>query len=85
MSDNCGFEESVPEKQGIPSICLYNFIKELEENGINIHSLLMFRNNKMIFEGYYKPFERETLHRMFSVTKSFVSAGIGILMGKGEI
>ncbi len=79
------FEKSIPEKEGIPSKCIIKFIEQLEKNDVNMHSLLMFRNNKLIFDGYYKPFDENTMHRMFSVTKSFVSAAIGILYGKNLI
>ena len=36
-------------------------------------------------ETYYKPYTRDTLHRMFSVTKSFVSLGIGLLEAEGKL
>ncbi len=77
------FEESIPEKQGISSRCICDFINALYKRNITMHSILLFRNNRLLFEGYYKPFEKDTLHRMFSITKSFVSAAVGVLCGKG--
>ncbi len=85
-NNNSGlFERSVPEKEGVPSECIALFLTKLYEQSINIHSVLFFRNFKLIFDGYYEPFGENTLHRMFSVTKSFVSAAVGILAGKGKI
>jgi len=75
----------MPEKEGLSSKAIINFIYDLKQNEVNAHSLVMLKNNKIIFEGYYKPFSRNTLHRMFSITKSFVSAAIGILAGRGVI
>ena len=36
-------------------------------------------------ESYYAPYTKDTLHRMFSVTKSFVSLAIGLLADEGRI
>lgn len=53
----------------------------------NIHSLLILKNNHLVFEkyfpekifaGYPESFYRENFHRTFSVTKAIVSALIGI-------
>ena len=40
---------------------------------------------KICTESYYAPYSRNTLHRMFSVTKSFVSLAIGLLADEGRI
>jgi len=85
MYNDSVFAKSTPEEEGLSSNCIIDFLGKIEKYGINLHSLLMFRYNKIIFEGYWKPFDRDTLHRMFSVAKSFVSAGIGVLVGKGKI
>lgn len=77
------FKRSLPEAEGVPSEKIAEFIERLEEKDITMHSLLLLKNNRLIFDGYYRPFERDSLHRMFSVTKSFVSAAIGVLYGKG--
>ena len=79
------FERNTPEQQMLNSSYIIQFLELIEKYQVNLHSILLFRNNKMIFDGYYKPFNENTLHRMFSITKSFVSAGIGILNGKGLI
>ncbi len=79
------FEKGIPEEEGVPSECILSFLSALYEYDVNIHSVLFFRNFKLIFDGYYKPFDENTLHRMFSVTKSFVSAAVGVLAGRGEI
>ncbi len=79
------FEKAAPEEEGVPSECILSFLSALYKYGVNMHSVLFFRNFKLIFDGYYKPFNENTLHRMFSVTKSFVSAAVGILAGREEI
>lgn len=74
-----------PEAEGIPSKAIFRFIKKLEKNKIPMHSILILRHGKLVAEGYYRPYERDTLHRMFSVTKSFTSLAIGLLEQDGKI
>ena len=64
-----------------------------------IHSVLILRNNKLVFEQYWPGFDairgqgsvgfvdhhRDSLHDMRSVTKSFVGAAIMIAVAKGKI
>lgn len=54
-----------------------------DSEGIAIHSLLIAYKDEIIAESYYQPFNRDTLHRMYSVTKSINALGIGILLKKG--
>lgn len=79
------FESTAPESAGINSKRIINFIKRLEDYCIDMHSLLIMKDKKLIFEAYYAPFKKDTLHRMFSVTKSLVSIAVGILSDKGLI
>lgn len=78
-------EYVTPEETGIPSISICNFIKRLSKNGIPMHSLLLLHQDKLIAEGYYAPYTANTLHRMFSISKSFTAIAIGFLMEEGRI
>src|SRR3954462_4643085 len=71
------------------------------ENGTypNIHSILIAHNNQIIYEKYRPGKDRtgegynqailehgaDSLHQLQSVTKSFVSACVGIALQQGEI
>lgn len=79
------FKKQSPESVGISSKNIQKLITSLEVSKIPIHSLLIYRHNCLITEGYYAPYTRETLHRLFSVTKSFVSVAIGQLIQLGQI
>lgn len=79
------FKRSTPEAQGIPSEAVERFIRTLEKQALAVNSFLLFKNNSLVFEGYYKPFGAGDLHRMFSITKSFVSAAVGVLYGRRQI
>lgn len=79
------FKTTTPEKLGIPSECLENFLKRLEEQQLPMHSAIIMRRGEICMEAYYAPYDKNTLHRMFSITKSFVSAAIGLLAEEGKL
>jgi CubicO group peptidase (beta-lactamase class C family) len=79
------FETSVPESVGVSSKHILNFLEKAEKNGVMLHSVLMMRRGKVIAEGYYSPFTQNTMHRMYSVSKTFASTAIGLLADEGRI
>lgn len=79
------FESIKPEAAGIASSRLINFAKRLENQNIPMHSIIIMRHGKICMETYYAPYTKDTLHRMFSVTKSMVSLAIGLLADEGKI
>ena len=76
---------TTPEKAGIPSENIAKFIDILEEKQLSTHDLILSRGNEIFFEKYWEPFGPDFLHRMYSVSKSFVSIAIGFLEQDGKI
>ncbi len=74
-----------PESVGISSEKVLKFIKTLENNRLHTHSLLLTRGDKIFCEKYYAPFDENFKHRMYSVSKSFVSVAIGLLIEDGKL
>ena len=79
------FTYASPETVGMSSDDILAFIDELEENGLNMHSVMVIRHGKIAAEGYWKPFHRDFRHRMYSISKSFVAGAIGLLLDEGRI
>ncbi len=79
------FGYATPEEIGISSKKILDFYKFLDEHQISAHSLIMARGNKIFTEGYWKPFDCNFKHRMYSVSKSFVSIAVGFAVQDGLI
>lgn len=79
------FKYAPAETVGISSIWLLNFLQRLETQNFPMHSVIVVRHNTICLESYYAPYTRDSLHRMFSITKSFVSIAIGLLEAEGKI
>ena len=76
---------STPEEQGLDSEQLVKLFDFVEENEINIHSLLITRNGFVVLDAYFYPNSQGILHDLASVTKSITSTLIGIALDKGDI
>ena len=50
-----------------------------------IHSLVILKNDHLVYEKYFNGYSRSDLHRVYSVTKSVTSSLIGILWDQQQI
>lgn len=76
---------STPEEQGIRSEQILNYILRLEESRLSTHDIILARHGHIIYEAYWEPFHKDFLHRMYSVSKCFVSLAIGFLLQEGKL
>ena len=51
----------------------------------NVHSVLIIKDGKLVFEEYFYEYNKNKLHEMRSATKSIISALTGIAIDKGFI
>jgi CubicO group peptidase (beta-lactamase class C family) len=79
------FEYAPPAETGIQEQWLMRFLSRLEQQGVPMHSAIVMRGGKICLETYYKPYDANSLHRMFSTTKSLVAMAVGILIGEGKL
>lgn len=83
--ENLPWKFSSPEEQEMNSITLINGIKHLKQENTNIHSLLIIRNDHIVLDAYFYPFQKDFVHDLASVTKSITALLIGIAIDKGFI
>ena len=77
---------SVPEACGIPSAAVANFFDSLMViPRTSIHSVMILRHDKVVAEMYPRPFRDAYPHTLYSCSKTFVSAAVGILVGEGRL
>ncbi len=77
---------STPEDQGMNSTLLVQMEEYFESNAsYNIDSFLIIRHGRLVYEYYADSPSTgvEKTHHIFSVTKSIVSAMIGIVVDQG--
>lgn len=74
-----------PEQYGISSKEITAMLEGYRAAGLSMHSVIVMRHGQIVAEGYAEPFDENTLHRMYSVSKSFVSIAVGALEAEGRI
>jgi len=80
-----GWLTSTPEEQGMNSSALDEFVDALDY-GHSCLSYLVIKNGYLILEGYPDPdYNESTLKHVFSVTKSFTSALVGMALEAGNL
>ena len=83
---NTPLSEATPESQGLRGAQLEEAVIRISNGDYGkIHSLLITRNNYLVFEKYFEEYDRDKLHKINSATKSITSALIGIAIEQGKI
>ncbi len=73
------FKRSTPEEQGISSYHLLDFLKTLDaEESILTQGIMIVRNNTVILEVAYKPYDLDIWRITHSLCKSLVGIAVGI-------
>ena len=82
----CQIERATPEACGIPSETITRYFDSLMViPRTSIHNVMILRHDKVVAEMYPQPFRNVYSHTLYSCSKTFVSAAIGILVGEGRL
>jgi CubicO group peptidase (beta-lactamase class C family) len=84
--DNDGIVSGPLYKSGLNKASLDELMqKMLDGTYKNVHSILIMKDNKLVFEEYFYEHNKQKLHEMRSASKSFISALAGIAVEQGYI
>jgi CubicO group peptidase (beta-lactamase class C family) len=80
------FIKDIPDNHGISSKAILDFLEEIESvEEINITNFILLKDKYILAEFCRKPYEKDSMQLLFSLTKSFSSLGIGIAVDKGYL
>lgn len=85
MSAIRSLPRSQPERQGITSSAITSFLKEVQDRSLELHSFMLVRHGYVVSEGWWTPYLPKRPHMLFSLTKSFTSTAIGLLVEEGRV
>ena len=80
-----GWQTAAPESVGIDSEKLAEGLNEISDNGTHIHSLMIIRNDSIVLDSYFYPYNGSTYHDVASVTKSIMTTLIAIAADQGKL
>jgi CubicO group peptidase (beta-lactamase class C family) len=79
------FPKSAPEAQQIRSSAILAFVEAVERDVRDLHSFMLLRRGSVVAQGYWEPYGRDHPHMLFSLSKSFTSTAIGLLVAEGRL
>ena len=79
-------EYPLAEEEGLNGKALEWLVEDIKDGDYGeVRSLVIMRNDRIVLEEYFSGFERDDLQPLFSITKSVLSALIGIAFDQGYI
>ncbi|MBS7315639.1 MAG: serine hydrolase [Clostridiaceae bacterium] len=66
-----------PEEVGIHSADILKLVRDLEQSGTEMHSLMILRHGKVCAEGWWSPYAQGTVQALQSFTKTVTGAAYG--------
>ena len=76
---------SSPEQQGISSADLLAFVEAADRELDTMNSFMLVRHGRVVAEGWWAPYDRDTPHVLFSLSKSFTSTAVGLAIAEGKL
>src|SRR4030042_2387555 len=80
-----GWQNANPESQGLDSGKIAEGLNTIKEKNVKIHSLMIIRNDSVILDFYFYPYDGSIYHDVASVTKSIITTLIGIAIDQGKL
>lgn len=74
---------SAPESHGIEPAAIGRFIQAIEQDGLELHSLMLVKDGDVVAEGWWHPYRPELKHSLFSLSKSYTSSAVGMAVAEG--
>ncbi|GAC1319004.1 MAG: hypothetical protein NVSMB28_08420 [Collimonas sp.] len=84
-AENTDFPSALPEIVGVDSRPLIRMSEWIRNDKLDVRSLLVIKDGKIIFERYSGGLVRDNNYELYSVTKSVTSLLTGILDGEGKL
>ncbi len=80
-----GLPRSAPEAQGISSGAILAFLNAAEKKIDALHSIMIVRHGQVVAEGWWAPYNAQSPHELYSLSKSFTSTAVGLAIAEGKL
>jgi CubicO group peptidase (beta-lactamase class C family) len=83
-ADSAALPRSSPEKQGVCSIAILDFLEAADQLD-TMNSFMLVRHGHVVSEGWWTPYDASLPHTLFSLSKSFTSTAVGLAVSEGKM
>jgi len=81
---NGGLPRSSPEEQGVSSSALLAFVEALDKVE-TMNSVMVVRHGHVVAEGWWTPYDAQSPHSLYSLSKSFTSTAVGLAIAEAKL
>ncbi|MEO8428860.1 MAG: serine hydrolase [Verrucomicrobiota bacterium] len=75
---------SAPEAQGVSSAGVLAFVEAADQIDA-MNSFMLVRHGRVVAEGWWTPYDAQSNHELYSLSKSFTSTAVGIAVAEGKL
>ena len=76
---------SRPSDHGVDARAIDGLLDDVAAHDLELHSLMVLRHGAVVAEGWWAPFSAERKHLVYSLSKSFTSAAVGLAVDAGLV
>jgi CubicO group peptidase (beta-lactamase class C family) len=79
-----GLPRSEPEAQGVSSSAVLSFVEAADKID-SMNSFMLVRHGCIVAEGWWAPYNADSPHSLYSLSKSFTSTAVGLAISEGKL
>ncbi|MDQ2668016.1 MAG: beta-lactamase family protein [Gemmatimonadota bacterium] len=76
---------STPEREGVSSSAVLSFLQAADTTIDAMNSFMLVRHGHVVAEGWWTPYQANTQHILYSLSKSFTSTAVGLAIAEGKL
>jgi CubicO group peptidase (beta-lactamase class C family) len=80
-----GLPRSSPEAQGVSSVAVLSFVEAADTSIDALHGFMLLRHGYVVAEGWWSPYNAQSLHTLWSLSKSFTATAVGLAIAEGKL
>src|SRR6185369_8886180 len=84
-NDSSSLPRSTPERQGISSADILDFVDTADRQIDTMNSFMFVRHGYVVAEAWWNPYDSATPHILYSLSKSFTSTAVGLAISEGKM
>jgi CubicO group peptidase (beta-lactamase class C family) len=83
--NSASLPRSSPERQGVSAADILSFVEAADKEIDTMNSFMLIRHGQVVAEGWWAPYDRDTPHVLYSLSKSFTSTAVGLAIAEGKL
>ncbi len=85
VAESRSLPRSTPERQGVSSAAILDFVQTADSQIDMMNSFILVRHGYVVAEGWWSPYDANTPHILYSLSKSFTSTAVGLAISEGKM